>query len=89
MPAIHILIKGKVQGVFYRASARDTAGQLGLSGWVKNTREGHVEILAAGEEEVLQQFIAWCKKGPPEAVVSEVIVGPADDTGFTGFSIVR
>ena len=45
MPTIHLLIKGTVQGVYYRASAKEVADRLHLSGWVKNTREGHVEVL--------------------------------------------
>lgn len=72
MPVIHLLIKGKVQGVFYRASTKEEADRLHLTGWVKNTREGHVEVLASGPEEDLRLFVEWCKKGPERAVVSEV-----------------
>jgi len=72
MPTIHLLIKGKVQGVYYRASAKEVADRLHLSGWVKNTREGHVEVLASGHEEDLRRFVEWCKQGPERAVVSEI-----------------
>lgn len=89
MSTIHLLIKGKVQGVYYRASAKEAADRLGISGWVKNTREGHVEALASGSAENLQQFIAWCKRGPEQAVVSEVIVSEGAVPGVTGFSILR
>jgi acylphosphatase len=89
MPTIHLLIKGKVQGVFYRASAKATAEKLNLTGWVKNTQDVHVEALVTGEEEALQQFITWCRKGPTGAVVTEVVASPAPDSFFTGFSVMR
>ena len=94
MRAVHLLIKGKVQGVFYRASAQAAAERLHITGWVKNTPEGHVEVLASGEEGPLQQFVEWCKKGPEQAVVSDVIVlerQPEVSVGthLKGFAIVR
>ncbi|MBN9383171.1 MAG: acylphosphatase [Chitinophagaceae bacterium] len=73
MPSIHLLIKGKVQGVYYRASAKEVAERLHLTGWVKNTREGHVEALANGKEEDLRRFVEWCRKGPERAIVSDII----------------
>lgn len=89
MSTVHLLIKGKVQGVSYRFSARETAERLSLTGWVKNTAEGHVEAMATGNEEALQQFISWCKKGPPGAKVTEVLVNPVGETPFTEFLITR
>lgn len=89
MSTVHLLIKGKVQGVFYRASAKETAEKLHLKGWIKNTPKGYVEAMVTGEEQDLQEFISWCKKGPPKAVVTEVVVSPAEDTVFTDFSISR
>ena len=89
MPTVHLLIKGKVQGVFYRASAKAAADRLHISGWVKNTREGHVEVLASGSEEDLRRFIAWCGEGPEQAVVSEVIVNEAAQAEIIGFSILK
>ena len=95
MPAIHLLIKGKVQGVYYRASAKEVAERLHLTGWIKNTRDGHVEALAMGDEENLQRFAAWCKRGPERADVSEVIVSTASEDSIAGgasakdFSIIR
>jgi acylphosphatase len=94
MATIHLLIKGTVQGVFYRASAKAAAENLHITGWVKNTPEGHVEAFACGEEKDLRQFAQWCKKGPDQAVVSDVIVleqnaaTPAGED-FKGFAIVR
>lgn len=90
MPTVHLLIKGTVQGVFYRASAKEAADRLHIAGWVKNTREGHVEALASGSEEDLHRFIAWCREGPEQAVVSDVIVSDAAQVPVVkGFSILK
>jgi acylphosphatase len=70
----HIVVKGRVQGVFYRASTKDEAERLGINGWVKNRNDGSVEILAEGDELVVRELIEWCKKGPPHAKVKEVKV---------------
>lgn len=91
MRAVHLLIKGKVQGVFYRASAKAAAERLHITGWIKNTPEGYVEALACGEEGNLRQFVEWCRKGPERAVVSDVVKlsdEPAGET-FNAFTIVR
>ncbi len=68
----HLIIEGKVQGVFYRASARDTAVSLGLTGYVKNLPDGFVELVAEGSPEKLNMLIEWCKQGPVNARVTEV-----------------
>ena len=59
----HLLISGRVQGVFYRKGAQKKAQELGLSGWAHNTADGRVEIVAEGEKESLDKFIEWCKEG--------------------------
>ena len=69
MPTIHLLIEGKVQGVFYRATAKQIATQLGLTGWIKNTKDGNVEATVSGDELQLQNFAKWCKQGPDKAEV--------------------
>jgi len=91
MRAVHLLIKGRVQGVFYRASAKAAAENLHITGWVKNTPEGHVEVLACGEEGNLRQFVEWRRRGPEQAVVSDVTELPEKPAGdaIKGFSIVR
>jgi acylphosphatase len=89
MPSAHLVIKGKVQGVCYRASARETALGLSLTGWIKNTPQGHVEAFATGTPEALQQFIDWCHQGPPDAVVTDIVIEPMPDTSFPDFSIRR
>ncbi len=89
MPTIHLLIKGKVQGVFYRATAKEVAEELGLTGWVKNTKDGDVEIVATGDKDQLDQFAIWCKKGPSKAIVNEVQMTPQEDQVFDAFKIAR
>lgn len=89
MPTVHLLIKGKVQGVFYRASAKEIADELGLKGWIKNTNEGYVEVLITGDEEQLKVFIEWCWKGPRRAEVEDVIVTRKEEIGFGNFSVIR
>ena len=67
-------ISGKVQGVFYRANAREKAMALGLTGYVRNLPDGSVELDAEGEEESLHSLLYWCQHGPPGARVDKVDV---------------
>lgn len=84
-----IWVKGKVQGVFYRQSARKIALALGLKGTVKNLDNGHtVELFVTGKEEQLTAFIEWCKEGPPRAIVKSVEVFESTLLNFNGFSIL-
>ena len=89
MKTIRLTIKGKVQGVFYRATAKDIADQFGIKGWVRNLPNNNVEITATAAEELLQEFIAWCKQGPPRAKVDDVIVEELNLEEFNGFRIIR
>lgn len=89
MPSLHLLIKGKVQGVFYRATAKNVAEELGVKGWIKNTKDNIVEATITGTEEQVERFIEWCKKGPARARVSDVIVTKVDDKNFDEFKIAR
>ena len=89
MPTLHLLIKGKVQGVFYRASAKEMANKLKLNGWIKNTTEGNVEATVNGSEESIEQFIDWCRKGLKNANVTDVLITPKPDDGLTGFQIIK
>jgi acylphosphatase len=85
---VHLYIEGYVQGVGYRASALHKARSLGLTGWVRNLRDGRVEAVAEGEEEAIAQFIKWCQKGPPGSVVERVNVQNEKYTGeFKQFDI--
>lgn len=84
-----IVVTGKVQGVFFRASTKEIADQLGIKGFVKNQPDGSVYIEAEGEKETLRQFIAWCHQGPPRAVVSNVQVSESELQNFERFEIRR
>ena len=89
MKTVRLIIKGKVQGVFYRATAKDVADLIGIKGWVKNLPNDDVEITATAAEDVLQKFIAWCKQGPPKAKVDEVLIEELSVEEFKGFKIIR
>lgn len=89
MPTFHLLIKGKVQGVFYRASAGKTAAKTGVKGWIRNSPEGDVEAVVTGTEEQLSRFIAWCKEGPSTSKVTEVIATELEEMQFYDFSVRR
>lgn len=70
----HLLISGRVQGVFYRAHTRDEARKRGLTGWVRNLPNGRVAAVAEGERAKIEGLIAWCRQGPPYSYVDEVLV---------------
>ena len=69
---VRLIIRGLVQGVWYRGSAQEIARRLGLTGWVRNLRDGSVELVAEGESSALDALKAWCREGPPLARVQEV-----------------
>jgi len=84
----HLQISGRVQGVFFRASARDTATKLGLTGWVRNSPDGGVEAVFEGDKERVEEAIEWCRNGPSYAQVSDVDIKWEEPTGeFSGFEI--
>ncbi len=84
----HVLIEGRVQGVFFRAETRYTAQQFNLTGWVRNLPDGRVEAVFEGEEEAVEKMIQWCHKGPPHALVRNVQSIREPATGeFDTFSI--
>lgn len=89
MQTIHLIVKGKVQGVFYRAFVKNTAEDLGITGWVKNLPDKTVEINATSSEEILKQFIDLCRQGPPRAFVENIITEGIPDKHFNGFKIIR
>ncbi len=85
-----LVIKGRVQGVFFRATTQDEAVRLGLTGWVKNLWNGDVEALFEGEEETVKEMIAWCYQGPSYARVDKVEVKWEEATGeFQSFQITQ
>ena len=82
-------IRGTVQGVYFRASARNTARELGLTGWVRNVADGSVESLVSGPEDAVEQFAVWLWRGPEGATVTKVEVAVEANTTFAGFEILR
>lgn len=70
----HILVSGIVQGVFFRFNTMKKAQECGLNGWVKNRRDGKVEVLCEGEKDNVQLLVNWCKKGPEGSFVSSTEV---------------
>jgi len=87
---VHLLIEGRVQGVFFRASAQAEASRLGLTGWVRNRPDGAVEIVAEGERKKLDDLIAWCRHGPRGAEVENVRIEWKKFSGeFSAFRITR
>lgn len=72
--AVHILVSGVVQGVFYRKSTKSMADKWHIKGWVKNLPSGQVAIHAEGNEHHIKSLIAWCQQGPANALVTEVLV---------------
>ena len=84
----HLVIKGRVQGVFFRATACDEAARLGVTGWVRNCRDGSVECVAEGEKAQVDRLIIWCRHGPPGAGVTDIDVRREEWTGeFGSFSV--
>ncbi|HHS95966.1 MAG TPA: acylphosphatase [Phaeodactylibacter sp.] len=86
---LQIRVEGKVQGVWYRASTKRKAEELGISGMVKNKSDGSVYIEACGEEAALEKLIEWCKQGPELAKVNWVICEQVAPKDYRGFVIVR
>jgi acylphosphatase len=88
MPASRFWISGKVQGVFFRASTREQASRLGLSGSARNLADGRVEVIAAGDDESLERLARWLQEGPPAAKVAEVVREDWEGPVPQGFHIV-
>lgn len=84
---IKLTVKGRVQGVWFRASTKKQADDLGVRGFVRNLVNGNVYIEAEGTQEQLQLFVIWCKNGPILAHVSEVIEQKGNLQHFTDFEI--
>ncbi|OQX63614.1 MAG: acylphosphatase [Deltaproteobacteria bacterium] len=86
---IHLIVEGRVQGVWFRESTRREAVSLGLTGWVRNKPDGSVELVAEGPEDQIDILAAWCRQGPPAAKVNRVREHRENWTGeFDSFDIV-
>jgi acylphosphatase len=89
LQTVSLHITGKVQGVYYRQSARTKALSLGITGWVQNLPGQSVQIIATGRSGQLNEFMEWCKKGPPAAKVNQVTVTEQALEIFEEFMIRR
>ena len=80
-----MVVRGRVQGVWYRESCRREAERLGLAGWARNLDDGTVEVVAEGPAAALDALVAWCRSGPPRALVVGVDVRSEPVEGLRGF----
>ncbi len=84
-----IIVFGKVQGVFYRSSAKEKADEWGIRGFVRNEKNGDVYIEAEAPEEMVYKFIKWCNQGPTQAKVEKIDAKPGEIVGYIRFEILR
>ena len=89
MKCLQIVIRGKVQGVWFRVSTRNKAQELGVCGIVKNQADGSVYMEVEGDEAILKDFIVWCYEGSEFSRVDTVDILEIDKKGFTEFKIMR
>lgn len=87
MKLYRITVKGKVQGVFYRASAIEKAKTLDVKGYVMNLPHGDVYIEAEGDSQKLQELVDWCKQGPARSKVEEVIIEESEPCNYKNFEV--
>jgi acylphosphatase len=83
----HVFVTGRVQGVFFRATTRETAREEGVDGWVKNLDDGRVEAVFEGEEAVVEAMVEFCHEGSPQARVEDVDVEYEEPLGIEGFEV--
>jgi acylphosphatase len=83
----HVVVHGRVQGVFFRDRTRHEADRLGVSGWARNCSDGTVEAVFEGPPEAVEALIEWCRHGPPRASVAELQVREQLPQGLNGFTI--
>jgi len=84
----HVIVEGRVQGVFFRAYTQDQAGPKKITGWVMNRHDGCVEAVFEGEKAAVKTLIEWCRTGPPHALVKNIEIRWEEYKGeFSSFSI--
>lgn len=86
---VHIVVRGKVQGVWFRESTRQEAERLGVGGWVRNLPTGEVEGLFTGPAGAVQRLVDWCRRGPPGAEVQDLIAEERPGPLEAGFRVIR
>lgn len=82
---VNIRLHGKVQGVFFRMSAKERAEELAIMGFIRNDPDGTVYLEAEGDEEAVEKFVAWCSLGPRLAVVEAIVAEEGEWIGFKNF----
>jgi acylphosphatase len=87
MKRSRVLISGEVQGVYFRDTCRRVAAQRGVSGWVRNLRDGRVEAVFEGADDAVDAMVAWARRGPSSARVADVAVQPEPPEGLSGFAV--
>ncbi|WP_193308657.1 acylphosphatase [Halorubrum halophilum] len=83
----HVYVSGRVQGVYYRATTRDTAQETGVDGWVRNLDDGRVEAVFEGPESAVEEMVAWCETGSRAASVDAVDATYEEPEGLDGFEV--
>jgi len=84
----HVIVSGRVQGVFFRAETKEKAKELGVFGWVKNLSEGRVEAVFEGERATVEEMVKWAKSGPPGAIINDLDLSWEEHQAeFNGFEI--
>lgn len=86
---LQLIVEGRVQGVFFRASTKAVADQMGVKGIVKNLKDGTVYIEAEADESIIDDFIDWCKYGPDDARVDEVTINEIETKNYRNFDILK
>ncbi len=89
MKSFRIIVSGRVQGVFFRDNTRRKARELGLTGYAKNLPDGNVEVVAQGDENKINEFINFIKKGPGIASITRVQIKPKEPENFKNFEIIH
>jgi acylphosphatase len=84
----HVVVRGRVQGVFFRGETEERARSLGLAGWVRNNGDGSVEAIFEGPQGRVESLVLWCSHGPPGARVDDLEVSWDEAAGLRGFEIV-
>ena len=87
LKSLHLLIHGRVQGVFFRDSMRQEAQILSVSGWVRNLGDGTVEAVVQGESSAVDALVRWAHHGPQHARVDSVVIEP-DDGSYVSFEVI-
>jgi acylphosphatase len=84
-----VVVRGRVQGVWFRESTRRQAESVGVAGWVRNREDGTVEAVFEGEPHAVAQCVSWCRMGPPQADVTGIDVSEEVPLGERGFVVTR